>query len=55
MKLKIKERIQRVFKEVEQEEPDKSTEYLFEITRQRLELEYRMHCDASDIAEALQP
>lgn len=54
MSKKTKDKIRRWFQEIETEEPDRSTEYLFERTVHRAWVN-GVVCDASDIAEALEP
>jgi len=53
MKLKTAKAIRAIFDEAEREFPDKSTEFLFEITCQRAAA-FEVEIDHADVAEALQ-
>jgi len=49
-----KNRIKEVFNETENDFPDKSTEFVLEITAQRcVERKIKRDCDAGDVAEAI--
>lgn len=54
MSKKTREKLRQWFAEIESEEPEMSTLYIFERTVQRA-LVNGIVCDASDIAEALDP